>query len=177
VPESTPLSVDVKGRPEDRKALAKAFRVSRHVGGRLPMIVAASAFAVVVVFGRPLLLTRWQFPEGYAATLAAFVGLVIFLTVFSAFGSKRARDVSDPRGTFLKGFRITLDDDGVHIDGENFRGLHRWAGILRLQETDTHMFLYTDGAQAIIVPKRCFASGEIAARFASVVRDRLAAAA
>ena len=177
MPESANLSVEVKGRAEDLSALAKAFRSSRSWSGRLPMIAAAIAFAAVVVFGRPLLLTRWQFPEGYAATLAAFIGLVVFLTVFGALGTRRRRGTPDPRGTFLKGFRITLEDDGVHIEGENFRGLHRWAGVLRLQETDTHMFLYTDSAQAIIVPKRCFASAEIAARFASLVRARLASAA
>lgn len=177
MPESAPLSVEVKGRPEDRRALAQAFRASRSLTGRLPMIAATAAFAVVVVFARPLLLTAWRFPPAYASTLAAFIGLVVFLAVFGAFGTRRARDISDPRGTFLKGFRITLEDDGVHIEAENFRGVHRWPGILRLQETETHMFVYTDGAQAIIVPKRCFASADLAARFAGIVRARMAPAA
>ncbi len=165
--------VDVKGRAEDRRALSQAFRKNRSWSGRAPVFIAAAVFAVAVIFGRIVFLQVWRMPQGYAATLAAFIGLVLFLTVLDSFGRSQAKYLSDPRGTFLKGFRITLAEDGVDIAGESFTSHHRWDGILRLQETDRHLFLYTDGAQAIIVPKRCFSSVPEAARFADIVRGHI----
>jgi hypothetical protein len=165
--------VDVKGRPEDRRALSQAFRKGRSWSGRAPVLLAALVFALVVIFGRLAFASLWKMPPGAAATLAAFIGLVLFLTVLDAFGKTQARQLSDPRGTFLKGFRISLADDGVDIAGESFTSHHRWDGVLRLQETPGHLFLYTDGAQAIIVPKRCFPSPGEAARFADVVRAHI----
>lgn len=176
LPESATASVDIKGRPEDRRALALAFRDQRRWSGRLILLISCAGFAVVVVFGRDLFMRYWQMPAAYAATLAAFIGLVVFITTLDLSSRSRVQKTSDPRGTFLKGYRLTLGDDGVHVESENFRALHRWSGILKLQETGTHMFLYTDGAQAIIVPKRAFASPDHAASFASTVRARMVSA-
>jgi hypothetical protein len=175
VPESS-ASVEIKGRPEDRRALSLAFRDARRWTGRLNLLIGCLLFAVVVIFGRDIFMRYWQMPMAYAATLAAFIGLVVFITSFDIAGRSRVRKTTDPRATFTKGYRVTLDDEGVHIDADHFRALHRWPGVLKLQETDKHLFLYTDGAQAIIVPKRCFASPEDAERFAGVVRAHLASA-
>jgi hypothetical protein len=175
VPESS-ASVEIKGRPEDRRALSLAFRDARRWTGRVNLLIGCVLFAVVVIFGRGLFMRYWQMPVEYAATLAAFIGLVVFITTFDIVGRRRVKKTTDPRATFTQGYRLTLDDEGVHIDAENFRALHRWRGVLKLQETDRHLFLYTDGAQAIIVPKRCFASAEDAKHFASVVRAHLAPA-
>jgi hypothetical protein len=171
--ESAIAYVDVKGRPEDRRALSQAFRKGRSWSARAPVLVAALVFALVVIFGRLAFVSIWQMPAGAAATLAAFIGLVLFLTVLESFAKTQGRQLSDPRGTFLKGFRISLGEAGIDISGESFTSHHRWDGILRLQETPRHLFLYTDGAQAIIVPKRCFPSPGEAARFAAVVRAHI----
>jgi hypothetical protein len=165
--------VDVKGRPEDRRALSQAFRKGRSWSGRAPVLVAAVVFALAVTGGPGVFVLLWHLQTGFAATLSAVIGLVLFLTVLDSFGRRQARRLSDPRGTFLKGFRISLADDGVDIAGESFTSHHRWDGVLRLQETPGHLFLYTDGAQAIIVPKRCFPSPGEAARFADVVRAHI----
>jgi hypothetical protein len=174
VPDSTTATVDVRGRPEDRRALARAFRSDRVWAGRLSLIVAAAAFTVTVIYGRELALRLWEGQGRVASTFAAFLGLIVFVGVLNTFGRRRAQESVDPRGTFVKGYRVSLADDGVHIESENLKALHRWNGILKLHETPDHLFLYTDGAQAIIVPKRCFGSAEHVARFAGLARDRIA---
>jgi len=176
VPDSTPATVDVRGRPEDRRALARAFRGDRVWAGRFSLIAAAAAFTVAVVYGRELALRMWEGQGRLAATFASFLGLIVFVAVLNAFGRRRAQESVDPRGTFVKGYRVRLADDGVHIESENLSALHRWNGVLKLDETPDHLFLYTDGAQAIIVPKRCFGSAEHVARFAGIARDHIAAA-
>jgi hypothetical protein len=168
------LSVDVKGRPDDRRALARAFRGDRAWSGRFALIVAAACFTLIVIYGREFALRIWPGQGRIAATFAAFVGLVIFITVLNLLSQRRVQESVDPRGTFMKGYRVSLDEEGVHIESENLSALHRWPGILRLHETEDHLFLYTDGSQAIILPKRCFTGAEHVARFTQVARDRIA---
>jgi hypothetical protein len=145
--------------------------------GRLSLIVAAAAFTVTVIYGRELALRMWPGQGRIAATFSAFLGLIIFVAVLNTLGRRRAQESLDPRGTFVKGYRVSVDGEGVRIESENLSAHHRWPGILKLHETQDHYFLYTDGAQAIIVPKRCFSGGEHAARFAAIARERIAAVA
>lgn len=173
----TRISVDVKGRPKDRVALARAFRGGRAWWRRLPLVAAAIVFTVMVVFGRAAFVRIWEIPLAQAATLAAFAGFALFFVTLNLFAPLGRRNLEDPRGTFLKGYRIDVDEAGVHIAGENLEAHHRWPGILRLQETEKHFFVYTDGAQAIIVPKRSFTTPDDMARFGAFVRGHITPAA
>jgi len=171
--EGASISVDIKGVPADRRALALAFR-RRRGAGRLAVILAALVFGLTVTFGRDALYryTRLDYP--LAATLAAVAALALFFVVLASFARVGRRRLNDPRGTFLRGFRLTAGEDGVKLVSENFEAQYRWPGILKMQETANHAFLYTDGAQAIIVPKRCFASDVEAARFVALIRAHVA---
>ncbi len=169
----TQIFVEVKGRPRDRRALASAFRSGRPWWRRLPLAVAAIVFAAMVVFGRDAFVRIWALPPGQAATFSAFAGFALFFITLNIFAPLGRRDAEDPRGTFSKGYRVSVDDRGAHITGENLEAHHRWPGILRLQETEKHFFVYTDGAQAIIVPKRSFASPGEVQLFADFMRARI----
>lgn len=171
----TRISVEVKGRPKDRRALAAAFRAGRPWWRRLPLAAAALVFAAVVVLGRDAFIRIWSLSPAQAAILSAFAGFAAFFITLNLFAPLGRRDMEDPRGTFSKGYRVSLDSEGVHVSGENLEARHRWPGILRLQETDKHFFVYTDGAQAIIVPKRSFASPAEMNIFADFVRTRIEA--
>jgi hypothetical protein len=173
--ESASISVDIKGIPADRRALAQAFRRRRGVGGRIAVIVAAMVFALTVTFGRDALFQYGTMEYPLAATLSAILGLILFFAVLAIFARRARRWVNDPRAPFLRGFNLSADEDGVRLASENFETHYRWPGILRVQETGAHLFLYTDGAQAIIVPKRCFAVAEDAARFAALVKTHVEA--
>ena len=170
----TRISVEVKGRPKDRRALASAFRTSRPWWRRLPLLAAAIVFSAMVVFGRDAFARIWALSPGEAATFSAFAGFALFFITLNLFAPLGRRSMEDPRGTFSKGYRVSLDNEGVHITGENLEAHHRWPGILRLQETEKHFFVYTDGAQAIIVPKRSFGSPEEVQLFADFVHPRMA---
>lgn len=168
--EGESVCVEVKGRPEDRQALSAAFRNRRALHSRIPLIVAAVVFALSVVFGRDALFNTTNLSYPMAATLAAIAGLFLFLAVLNIFARARRMEGDDPRNAFFRGFKVTVGPQGVDIESEFFQGRFRWPAILRLHETAAHLFLYTDGLQAIIVPKRSFASPEEASRFAIIVR-------
>ena len=173
---SASISVDVKGVPADRRALAQAYRRRRGLGGRVAIIVAALVFGLTVTFGREALFQYTRIDYPLAATLSAILGLALFFAVLGAFARGARRWAHNPRAPFLSGFKLTADDDGVRLVSANFEARYRWPGILRVQETQTHLFLYTDGAQAIIVPKRCFASPKDGADFAGMARAHVATA-
>jgi hypothetical protein len=168
-----PASVHVIGTAADRRALGAAWRRKGPAGGRLPVIAAALVFGLMVTFGRDALV-RAGVEFGTAATYAAIAGLILFLLI--VLGAQRARATRsiDPRGIFARGFNLTAEESGLHLVGEFSESRYRWPAILRFEETGSHFFLYIDGAQAIIVPKRCFASSEDAVRFAATVRAGLA---
>lgn len=168
------IEADIKGSPADRRALARTFRGRRAPIRRIALIAAALAFGLTVTFGRDALYRATRLDYPLAATLAAIAALALFFAVQALFARMARPQLDDPRGAFLRGFRLRASDDGLWLAGENFEARYRWAGVLRMQETEDHAFLYTDGAQAIIVPKRCFASPDEAQRFVALVRAHVA---
>ncbi len=171
--EGESASVEVKGDPKDRRALSSAHRNRRALTSRSPLLVATVAFALAITFGRDFLYNSFGVPFGIAATAASITGLLFFLLILNAFGRRNVAREADPRGAFTQGFKLTAAPDGLHLDSENLNAHFQWSGILSLNDTETHLFLYTDGAQAIIVPKRCFDTREEASRFAIIVRSHV----
>lgn len=171
--EGESASVEVKGGPNDRQALSTANGKGQVLGSRTPLLVATVVFALTITFGRDFLYNSFSVPFGISATAASISGLLFFLLILNAFGRRRvAREVT-PRGAFLQDHKLTASPEGLHLVSDNLNAHYRWPGILRLSDTETHFFLYTDGAQAIIIPKRCFDSPQDASRFAIIVRSHL----
>lgn len=162
-------SVQVRGTRADRAALGAAYRRARGLSGRIPAIAAAAVFGLTITFGRAGLV-RLGFRYVDAATFAAIIALVLFLLIYGALARVSRRTAPDPRGVFARGFTLTADQDGLHLSSDVSDAHYRWEAILNWQQTATHLFLYTDATQAIIVPKRCFADAETAARFVDIVR-------
>lgn len=171
--EGESASVEVKGNPKDWGALSSTHRNRRALTSRTPLLVATLTFALAITFGRDFLYNSFGVPFGIAATAASIAGLLFFLLILNAFGRRKMTRHADPRGALAKEFKLTAAPDGLHLVSENLNAHYHWPGILRLNDTETHLFLYTDGAQAIIVPKRCFDSREDASRFAIIVRSHV----
>ena len=171
--EGESASVEVKGDPKDRRALSSAHRNRRALTSRTPLLVATLTFALAITFGRDFLYNSFGVPFGIAATAASIAGLLFFLLILNAFGRQKIVRDADPRGAFAMDYNLTAAPDGLHLVSENLNAQYQWPGILRLNDTETHLILHTDGAQAIIVPKRCFDSNEDASRFAIIVRSHL----
>ncbi len=130
-------------------------------------------FALTITFGRDFLYNSFGVPFGIAATAASIAGLFFFLLIWNAFGRRAIAREIKPRGTLANEFKLTAAPDGLHLDAEKLSARFQWQGILRLNDTDTHLFLYTDTAQAIVVPKNSFDSKEDASRFAIIVRSHI----
>ncbi len=174
--EGESVSVQVKGAPEDRRALSPAPVNKNALSARIPLVLATVLFGLTVTFGRDFLYNSFEVPFAVAATMASIAGLLFFLLVLNVFGRRRVRPRADSRGLLLGSYTVTAAPDGLHIASQNSTSHFRWAAFLSLNETDTHLILHTDAAQAIIVPKRCFSSKEEASRFAIIVRSRLGGA-
>jgi hypothetical protein len=175
--EGESASVKVIGDPKDRRATNSASGNSTVLGSRTPLLVATVIFALTITFGRDFLYNSFSVPFGIAATAASIAGLFFFLIVLNAFGRRRVARDAAPRSAFLQDFQLTAAPDGLHLVSGSLDAHYRWPGILRLNDNETHLFLYTDGAQEIIVPKRCFDSKEEASCFAIIVRSHIGSSA
>jgi len=171
--EGESASVEVKEDPKDRQALPPTNRKGQATGTRTPLLVATLVFALTITFGRDFLYNSFGVPFGVAATAASIAGLLFFLLIWNAFGRRKVARDAPPRGTLANAFRLTAAPDGLHLAAEKLSAHFQWSGILRLNDTETHLFLYTDTAQAIVVPKHCFDSKDDASRFAIIVRSHI----
>lgn len=171
--EGESASVEVKESSEDRQVQPSLNRKQHGAGSRTPLLVATLVFALTITFGRDFLYNSFGVPFGIAATAASIAGLFFFLLIWNAFGRRTIAREIQPRGTLAKEFKLTAAPDGLHLVAEKLNAHFQWSGVLRLNDTETHLFLYTDSAQAIIVPKSCFASKEDASRFAIIVRSHI----
>jgi hypothetical protein len=108
-----------------------------------------------------------------------FVGLfggLVLLAGYSMVVARRARAVTDPgpNGSILCRQEYSFDDEGLRHRTPHWEGVTRWSGIIRVDETEHHLFLMIDRAAAYTIPKRAFASSADAASFVERVRARLA---
>jgi hypothetical protein len=171
--EGESASVEVIGDQKEQHALKSVSSTSTVLGSRTPLLAATVVFALTITFGRDFLYNSFSVPFGIAATAASIAGLFFFLIFLNVFGRRRVAHDATPRSAFLQDFKLTAAPDGLHLVSGSLDAHYYWPGILRLNDNETHLFIYTDGAQEIIIPKRCFDSKEEASRFAIIVRSHI----
>jgi hypothetical protein len=105
-----------------------------------------------------------------------FFAALLFLAGFSMFLSRRARAIlePEPNGSILCRQEYSFADEGLHHRTPHWEGVTRWSGLIRIDETEQHLFLMIDRAAAYTIPKRAFASSADAASFVARIRARLA---
>jgi hypothetical protein len=121
-----------------------------------------------VVTALRLVASRDSFMVGFFVANAVVGGYSLLIV-------RRARGISEPmpNGCILCRQEYWVEDEGLRQRTPHWDGVTRWSGILRVEETEHHLFLMLDRVMAYIVPKRAFASPADAASFAERVRARL----
>lgn len=169
----TATSVEIANTPEDYRAFARVGRA--RVGGirYLPVAVGGIA-AVAAIYGLPPLLAGYFAPWsdvplmiGVGVGLALWCGLVFGLSRITL---KRSFDAD---GMFREKKRITLSDDGIHVDTAHSRSLVYWDAVKDVVVTKNHVFLMYDRTVGLIVPRRSFALPADADGFADAVRAHI----
>jgi hypothetical protein len=171
--EGESASVEVFGDTKGPRPQGASKSKDTVLGSRTPLLAATVIFALTITFGRDFLYNYFSLPFGIAATAASIAGLFFFLIFLNLFGRRRVPLKAAPASPFPKHFTLTASPDGLHINSGNFHAHYKWPGILRLNDSENDFFLYTENAQEIVVPKRCFPSREEASRFAIIVRSNL----
>ncbi len=68
-----------------------------------------------------------------------------------------------------KSFELT--ENGVVEVSPQTESITRWAGVMSVEETPEHIFLFVDRSAAFIIPKRCFGAPDEAAEFSAFAED------
>lgn len=67
---------------------------------------------------------------------------------------------------------LLLDDDGLHESKEAGETFRKWAVVERFIITPTHLFIYTSGVEAFVVPRHAFSADEEAKTFCQFISMR-----
>jgi hypothetical protein len=176
VAESDTVTVTVTPTREDLKALARAFRRRMGYGLRFAAVLIAGALFAVIAFELPqFLMQGFGLPLEMASIVAWFLGFALVLLAIIRLNRAFHRRRLDPKGAFLRGYVVTAGPDGVSLTSEVMETRYRWPAFLRLHEAPEHFFLYVDGASAVVIPKRSFASSDDTADFAALARAHIPA--
>ncbi|MDH3625952.1 MAG: YcxB family protein [Myxococcales bacterium] len=106
--------------------------------------------------------------DGPIGTYFLFGGL-LFLPIIGGFlynytyGRRQAEPLES--GDILGPKSYELTDEGVIFISRNANMVIRWAGIIAVEETPHHLFLWTDRCAGVILPKRSFDSPDQIAEF------------
>ena len=161
------FAFDYDSTAADFAAFRRAAQ-SRALGTNWPMWLVAFTAAFGVSYGST---------TGLLDRRTTFV-LVIALAAFWMFFRYRIRSVvrPDPRGSLIGRFTMEVDDRGVSMKTAQHTAHTKWPGVLAVEETDTHVLLFTDRLAGYYIPKRAFADAAQVTAFLAFVRAQMDAA-
>jgi len=90
-------------------------------------------------------------------------------------GRRRASLMYKDDGLVLGDRQLTVDDSGVHINGDLFSEEVSWKAIKSLSLQHLVTVLWTDRAAGIFVPRSAFATPEEEANFVTFVQSKIGA--
>jgi hypothetical protein len=135
---------------------------------RRPFWQTALKLALLVIIAGNLFVMAWLWPgkEGVPPWYAEiyfrywpFWFLPLLLTVFSShLAALMAAMVFKTRAAANQEIVVTLSQDGVTARSADINSAISWGGIVKAIETKTHLFLALSKREALILPRRGFAS-------------------
>jgi hypothetical protein len=116
-----------------------------------PMALCTFAFLAVLAIGAVLGLPQ-------TATIAAAVAAAAGAAYWSTGRIRRRLMLRSLRadGAFLRPFRFTADEDGLHIASDVLDSKLRWGGVFGIETTRDLVLVYVDRANAIALPLAAF---------------------
>ncbi|MCM1339253.1 MAG: YcxB family protein [Muribaculaceae bacterium] len=134
-------------------------------------------------------LTDFQMCEFYKSALLYFVKavlplIVIWVLIFAiawGIGATDAFSISSKRVfKMLEGraldAEIEVQENGLAMSNKNASSFIEWSGIVDIHETKSTFLIFVSKYQAVIVPKRAFATEDIAKEFFNIVDEKSRAA-
>jgi hypothetical protein len=96
-------------------------------------------------------------PFNWASGVVAFV-IFIFIGIDFIYKEQRKAKYLDPldNGLILARKHYAIDERKILISGDHFRMEIAWDLILDIVETDTHIYLFVDKVDSLVIPKRAF---------------------
>lgn len=89
------------------------------------------------------------------ASLGSAVFWFVWPPTWSWFLTRNVRRLARAGGLGVPGrCRLWIDEDGVHDQTPTGSSSVAWSGVVRLDETDTHAFIYVGPVQAYVIPRR-----------------------
>ena len=139
-------------------------------------------FGAVMVLGVVLTVLRgdlgWVAELARSATgkmigvlLIAVLGLLLLLGVMVLVNRRSVMRLPSDKSDTLGDRRIHITPEGIQSRTALGESFHQWDGVLRIEETDQFVYLFTDNMAAYLVPKRAFKSDEEVDRFVKTCRS------
>lgn len=98
-----------------------------------------------------------------------FAGFWLFLITASKKANKKSPILQHPS-------TVTLSNEELRVEFASTAVTNRWAGVSRVENTPSHLFLFTQPADGFIVPRRAFNSDEEFEQFCGFARQKSEAA-
>jgi hypothetical protein len=145
---------DLKAFTQRVLALAKARQIANP-----KYYLAIAWFGLVAIF-----LFMFRFVGDNLTITNIVPGSLVAAVVLSTFIfslMRNARLMKPSESGFILGERtLTLGDNGFEVQGHHYDQRWDWSGVILIDETEHHLFLFLDNSAAHIIPRRIFSSSD-----------------
>lgn len=135
----------------------------------VPVLVLMLAFAEWVEHAGVPRDTKATFGPVEIVMLAVLAGVLLTLLLSWLFVRRQMKAYKQGTlrdgGSFLGHRRITLDADGIRLDGAHGHSLTRWSVITEVTEAANTYLLWTDPGAAVMVPKEALSNDQTRTQF------------
>ena len=142
---------------------------------RLYLVFSAAAVSLLTIRPFVALLEKQNFYQSIGTVAIQPFLLMCYLFIFAFAYSFLARyapkhETFRKDGSMLAPREVVIGRDGIHHFSQNYQSLTRWSGIIKIEDDQEFIMLYTDALAAYLIPKRCFSSSGESSAFAAEAR-------
>jgi len=163
-------------RREDLAALIKHHQAASPAIGRYRNIRLVVAFCALMILPAIVLFASDKpFLETAKAIWPLLAGPVLFGVLAIPYTRWRTQQITrhlldeGKNNGFYGPCQIQADDDGITETRGSGASTRTWASVERIATTSTHLFVYTSGIEAFVIPRRAFAVDVEFLRFADTI--------